>query len=895
MPPQLQFGIEQWEHLQLFANTLTRYDHAAPSLVLQQLSDKNSQFKKIVSIPVAELGDYYADVIVPANREGFYTNAALNEMQPDESGVVKRRKNYVVRIRGQVVDVDQFVEPAKLEEMIDAMSPSMVVATSSNEAGIKAHFYFLYAEGDEPRIEDYAAHQLIWAYEFEDTFGVKVDRKLSPSDAFRVPGCYHQKTDDAFLTRVIHCEPNTYLTTYDRESQEQALTRYDEEKRAKKEAGNARGPKGGNGSSLAQDKLQSAYPSSCEGARNATLYEYAYQRLFCAKQLTRNEALGAALLENNENNEPPLEEQEVVDVVDSAFRNWKESFEASALEVMQKVSGQTAYELIKESSARAEKKYRTAVADGKGVNDKLDDEPDSLDANSSEGPGAATYDYSNRLHFTALHSDDAILARIAQKHRSRIMCNASLGAYVYEQSSGTWRKDEGGFQDIVRSVSSEMINEPFLYNYFQTGEGKFSKSKFDSYFKDLGSVTKKRQLLEGALTFKDFQFTITELDTRLDIINARNGVIDLKTGKLLPHKAEYKITKSLTCDYDEASMPQLSSLQDWKDHSLWTRVISEIMLDDLEMCEFMQRFLGYILLGGNNLQILGFLYGRGANGKSVIVETLGKLFGSYYCDLPVEFLMHSRDGESSPAKHSALAQIQGCRLITTSELDEGRRWSESTIKDLTGNDNITAKFMGKDMFTFRPQGTLIVRGNNKPQITGTDDGIWRRFLTIAFEARFTGTNRDSDLFRKLEDRSAVQGILAWLVKGALLYKARGLAEPEKVRAFKKAYRAEMNPLEAFFTECFEMVPVEEGTGFGDIMNVYAVWSKMNGGVFYERPNFLLAIQKCGLEPVSQEIENGQHVKVYPCKVRDEWKLSGTSGLKTPRASVGQALALASSR
>ena len=179
---------------------------------------------------------------------------------------------------------------------------------------------------------------------------------------------------------------------------------------------------------------------------------------------------------------------------------------------------------------------------------------------------------------------------------------------------------------------------------------------------------------------------------------------------------------------------------------------------DHELVAFLQRVAGYALTGSTSAHALFFLYGTGANGKSVFVNTVAGILGDYHRTAPIETFT-----ASSHERHPTdLAGLRGARLVTAVETEEGRRWAESRIKALTGGDKIAARFMRQDFFEFTPQFKLLIAGNHKPGLRSVDEAIRRRFNLIPFAVTIPDEERDENLTDNL--KAEWPGILAWMIE-----------------------------------------------------------------------------------------------------------------------------------
>src|SRR5579884_49993 len=229
------------------------------------------------------------------------------------------------------------------------------------------------------------------------------------------------------------------------------------------------------------------------------------------------------------------------------------------------------------------------------------------------------------------------------------------------------------------------------------------------------------------------------------------------------------------------------------------------------------------LTGTTGERVLFVLYGAGRNGKSTFMETIHALLGDYAKVAPAEMLMARRYGGGIP---NDVAALKGARFVSASETAEGRRLDETKVKQLTGGDTISARFLHAEFFTFRPQFKLWLATNHKPTVRGTDDGIWDRIRLVPFSIRIPDTEVDRELPLKL--RGELSGILAWAVRGCRQWQRDGrLGEPDTVRAATAGYRAEMDVLAVFLRDrCVALssvsVPVK------DLHAAYRAWCEENG-------------------------------------------------------------------
>jgi len=266
-------------------------------------------------------------------------------------------------------------------------------------------------------------------------------------------------------------------------------------------------------------------------------------------------------------------------------------------------------------------------------------------------------------------------------------------------------------------------------------------------------------------------------------LNVLNGTIDLRTMDLRPHRPADFLTKRAPVAFDlGATCPRFDAFL--------VRV-----LPDLNVREYVQRLVGYCLTAETNEHIMAILYGLGANGKSLLLSVLCAILGDYACTAEAStFLARNQDGPRND-----LAALAGARLVSISEVESGRRLAEPLVKQATGGDAISARFLYGEFFEYRPSFKILMATNYKPIVRGTDEGIWRRLRLVPFEVTIPEAERDKDLSAKLLAESS--GILNWALAGCLAWqRARGLRTPDAVKAAGAEYRAEQSPISAFIEE-----------------------------------------------------------------------------------------------
>jgi putative DNA primase/helicase len=251
------------------------------------------------------------------------------------------------------------------------------------------------------------------------------------------------------------------------------------------------------------------------------------------------------------------------------------------------------------------------------------------------------------------------------------------------------------------------------------------------------------------------------------LLGTPGGTVDLRTGELRKSCRHDAITKLTAVAPLDERCP------------LWLKFLDEATGGDQDFIRFLQQWTGYCLTGVTNEHALLFVYGPGGNGKSVFLNVMARIFGDYAMTAAMDTFTSSNND-----KHPTdLAMLRGARLVTASETEDGKAWAEARIKQLTGGDTISARFMRQDFFEYKPAFKLTVVGNHTPNLHNVDDAAKRRFNIAPFI--LTPPAPDRELEQKLFREAG--GILSWMIRGCLDWQANGLSRPAVVRAATKEY------------------------------------------------------------------------------------------------------------
>ena len=312
------------------------------------------------------------------------------------------------------------------------------------------------------------------------------------------------------------------------------------------------------------------------------------------------------------------------------------------------------------------------------------------------------------------------------------------------------------------------------------------------------------------------------------LFNVQNGTVDLKTGTLHPHDRTQLLSTISPVKFDpRATCPE------------WLKFLDRVMLGRQEIVNFMQRLFGYCASASTAEQAFVVHYGTGANGKSTALDVIKRIFGSYAETTPFATFAEKKNG----ATPNDLASIHKSRLVIASEGERTTKLAESMIKTVTGNEEVSARYLYKDYFTFRPRFTLMLQSNHKPIIQDTGKGIWRRVRFVPWEYVFPDSEMDKNWAEK-EVAAEGPGILAWVVRGALEYRRMGLAEPEVVKAAVAEYREGEDVLGRWIREECTAIPDHDAPA-GGLYSVYRNYMQATGETAIKDREFKAELIKRG--------------------------------------------------
>jgi putative DNA primase/helicase len=324
------------------------------------------------------------------------------------------------------------------------------------------------------------------------------------------------------------------------------------------------------------------------------------------------------------------------------------------------------------------------------------------------------------------------------------------------------------------------------------------------------SEARIRAMIELAKTEPGIPIVPAELDADPWLLNVKNGTVDLRTGKLRPQRRDDRLTKLAPVAYD----PDVRA-------DLWESFLARI-LPDPELRAFVQRAVGYSITGLTTEERLFFAYGPTATGKSTFLGAITAALGEYAMTADFETFLARPNVTGGP--RNDIARLAGARLVVSQEVDDGKRLAEGLIKQVTGGDRISARFLHKETFEFEPAFTLWLSANNRPRVRHDDDALWRRILQIPFVVQIPEGERSPTLKARLRAEEVGSAVLAWAIRGCLQWQHSGLGVPPAVRETTEEYRGEMDPLREFLADRCVLAPTAS-VQLTELWNAYQQWSR----------------------------------------------------------------------
>lgn len=379
------------------------------------------------------------------------------------------------------------------------------------------------------------------------------------------------------------------------------------------------------------------------------------------------------------------------------------------------------------------------------------------------------------LPYEGRSADGDLAIRFANDSADRLLLTNELGWLWYDGKR--WVEDTRGaaskqyqrslkarLQDIAKMNDQEARKRMFVEtNRLDRNNGRTATM-------DYAGATWLKEPLDG-------------FDRDPFLLNTKTGVLDLRTGAMQPHHPRLYMLKRTRAGYTAGVTPERPT---------WDLFIRQVLPDE-EVRGFVQRLLGYALVGSVTEHILPVFYGSGGGGKTTLVEAVSFALGDYANPMNAEMLLGNTSSSGTEG-----VDLFGARFVPASETDEGKRLAAGTVKKLTGGERLKARRLYKEPIYWEPTHTIVLVTNSLPKADGTDSALFQRVRVVPFTQQFRGTaNEDRSLGTRL--KMEADGILAWMVEGYREYERRGLDDPPAVRFASEDYRQDSDDLASFLS------------------------------------------------------------------------------------------------
>ena len=399
-------------------------------------------------------------------------------------------------------------------------------------------------------------------------------------------------------------------------------------------------------------------------------------------------------------------------------------------------------------------------------------------------------------------------------------CAEHKSWFTYHE--GAWRKDEGAI--LVSEKIKDFVRLMILYCGEITDDD--TRKSYTKFVNSMGDRRMRDRILKDATG--ELRITATQFDANPYLINCLNGTYDLsdftfrepKWDDFLTMQTNFRhtISRDIRCER-------------------WEKFIDEVTESNKDKADFLQRALGYSILGMSNEECMFILHGKTTrNGKSTLLNTIETMLGDYSKVVPVGMICKGDRQKDAEAASPTLAGLKGKRFVTMSESNEYGKMDEEKIKQLTGGEEISARALYQSAITFKPQFTLWLSCNDLPLVTNKSLFASERIKVIEFNRHFSPQEQDTHLKDELTTMEAMSGIFMWLVRGYIRYKEHGLIMSEELTQVVRNYERD-NDLVLQFLESRCVQAEEANIKAKDLYNAYKLWAKSEGAYILSARKF----------------------------------------------------------
>lgn len=396
----------------------------------------------------------------------------------------------------------------------------------------------------------------------------------------------------------------------------------------------------------------------------------------------------------------------------------------------------------------------------------------------------------------------------------------------YTYFDGAWRKDEGSI--LVSEKVKDFVRLMILY-CGEIADDDLRKS-YTKFVNSMGDRRMRDRILKDATG--ELRINAAQFDNNPYLINCLNGTYDLSD--FFFREARWDDFLTMQTNFRHTVRRDVKCKR-------WEKFIKEVTQNDEDKADFLQRALGYSMLGISNEECMFILYGKTTrNGKSTLLNTIEYLLGDYATVAPVGMICRGDRQKDAEAASPTLAGLKGKRFVTMAESNAYGKLDEEQIKQLTGGEEISARALYQSAITFKPQFTLWLSCNDLPMVTDKSLFASERIKVIEFNRHFSPTEQDIHLKDELTSPEAMQGIFMWLIRGYIRYKERGLAMTSELKEVVKQYEKDNDLVLQFLESRCDKTDNSEYVRAKDLYNAYKTWSKSEG-------NYILSSRKFNSE------------------------------------------------
>ncbi|MEK4033714.1 phage/plasmid primase, P4 family [Methylocystis sp. IM3] len=467
----------------------------------------------------------------------------------------------------------------------------------------------------------------------------------------------------------------------------------------------------------------------------------------------------------------------------------------------------------------------------------------------------------NRRLATFARTDLGNSERFQERFRGQLLHCQALGWLAWDgrrwsSSLGLERVEEAE-QETVRAIRLEADAIEGTRDDYEIEDAKGKKVLLSEALRKHGRASEARSRVRAISDLASCRMSaqVSEFDRDPMRFNVENGTLVFRRGDegvcvdLLPHNPADMITKVAPVVFDPEARCDA-----------FNRFLEEVQPEET-MRRFLAQWCGYSLTGNTSEQKLCFFYGKGNNGKSVFVETFRYIAGDYGDELPIESFLDAGRARIGGQATPDLAELPGVRCLTTTESEKGAKLAEALVKQITGGDRVKARHLNRDYFSFMPQLKLTAMGNYRPEVRGTDEGIWRRIILVPWGVTIPKERRDLSLSEKL--RAEASGILNLFLAGLKDWLEKGLLVPQSALDATAQYREDSDPLGRFLAACTEPA-IGERVASTDMHHLYCVWAKANGERAWTPTGFGKAMRDRGIPNAKSSVVYWVDVRLTKC-------------------------------